>query len=274
MKKMIKGKTFKVLVGLVVFFVVSGVASWGNPSVRYFLTGFWLTPLQQLTTRGTQSIGEQLSPQQNLDELSAENNRLRAENRRLQDMLVDYYTIQQENEQLEKFYSIKRSHSDFSVVPASVIGRDPNEHFYGFTLDKGSDDGLHPQDPVMTENGLVGWVSAVTPKSCQVSTILSPEAAIGAEVLRTHDSGLLCGQAKAADDGLTRMVNLSSQHTLQPQDMVVTSGYGGLFPQHLKVGLVKYTALDEYTGMPLAVIEPFEDIRSVTAVAVITAFDQ
>ena len=44
-----------------------------------------------------------------------------------------------------------------------MIGRDPADLFYGFTIDQGSLSGIEKNDPVITDRGLVGWVSAVYP---------------------------------------------------------------------------------------------------------------
>lgn len=272
MRRLLTGKAFRILTGIVIFFLITALVSSGNSYINHFLTSYLLTPIQQLTAKGTDALGKALTPPADTEALEQENSRLKEENRRLHDMLVNYYDIKRENEELERFYSIKRENRDFSVVMAVVIGRDPNENFYGFTLDRGSSDGVELNDPVMTENGLVGWVCEVSPKSCKAATILSPDAGIGAVVKRTGDSGILSGGAVMADDGLTRMINLSSQHTIQQEDIVVTSGYGGIFPKNIKIGKVKTAALDEYSGMPAAVIEPFEDIRTVTSAVIITDF--
>ncbi len=255
--------------GLVALFLVMALLSAGNRDISGWLTGDWLTPLQQFTAKGTETLRQTLSPTPATEELLAENSRLQEENRRLQDMVVDYYNIRREKEELERFYRIKREHRSFTLVPSTVIGRDPDEGFYGFTLDKGSEDGVRVNDPVMTENGLVGQVCEVSFKSCKVCTILSPEAGVGAVVSRTGDSGLLEGNVRLADEGKTRLMNLPSRHTVQVGDIVVTSGYGGTFPENIKIGQVGATILDDYTGMPAAVIEPFEDIRTLSSAVIV-----
>jgi len=272
LKKILASRSFKVMIVLVTFFLIVALISAGNSFVNNFLTSYLLTPVQRLTTAGTDSAGKALTPPKSREELEEENSRLMEENRRLNDMLVNYYDIRRENEELEKFYNIKRENRDFTVLTATVIGRDANENFYGFTLDRGSSDGVKMNDAVMTENGLVGWVSELAPKSCKVTTILSPDAGIGALDKRTNEGGIITGSALLADNGLTRLINLSAQHTMQKDDMIVTSGYGGVFPKDIKIGKLKEITLDDYTGMPTAVIEPFEDIRNVTAAVIVTDF--
>lgn len=272
MKGFLSGKGFKVLMVLLAFLLVLALVSSGNSYVNNFMTSFILTPIQQVATGGAYSAGDALTPPKSNEQLREEVSRLEQENRRLNDLLVEYYDIKRENEELARFYEIRKENTDFSVVPATVIGRDPNENFYGFTLDKGSADSVKLNDPVMTDNGLVGWVSEVAPHSCKVTTILSPDAGVGVLDKKTSDGGILCGTPVLCDEGLTQMINISAQHKIAENDIVVTSGFGGIFPKNLKVGKVRELSSDSYNGLPVAVIEPFEQIKTVSAVAVVVNF--
>lgn len=273
MKRIFAGKGFKVLISVICTLLVVALITAGNPSVSNFFTSFILTPLQQVATGATSSAGNALTPSKSAEELQAEIDRLEEENRNLKDMLIDYYDIKEQNEQLIKYYDIKKENQDFSIVPATVIGRDPNENFYGFTLDKGSLDGVKINDTIMTENGLIGWVCEVAPKSCKVKTILSPDSKIGAVVKKTSDNGIISGSAEYSDNGITLMQNISAQNSMEVGDIVVTSGVGGTYPKNIKIGEVKSITLDDYTGMPVAVIEPYEDIKNVSSAAIIIDFN-
>ncbi len=266
------GKGFKVMVTIVVFFLVVALVSSGNSYVNNFMTSFILTPIQQVASGGAYTTGDVLTPPKSNEQLQKEVSELEEENRRLNDMLVEYYDIKRQNEELTKFYDIKKENTDFSVVPATVIGRDPNENFYGFTADKGSADGIRLNDPVMTENGLVGWVCEVAPRSCKVTTILSPDASIGASDKKTTEGGIISGSPEISDDGITRLINISAQNKMEKDDIIVTSGYGGIFPKNLKIGKIKELSHDSYTGLPVAVIEPFENVKDVSSVAIVVNF--
>ncbi len=244
----------------------------GNSYISNFFTSFIFTPLQQVATGAASTAGDALTPSKTVEELEEEISQLEEENRNLKDMLVDYYDIKEENELLEKFYEIKEENEDFTIVAASVIARDPNENFYGFTLDKGTADGVELNSTVVTENGLVGWVCEVASRSCKVKTILSPDAQIGATVKRTSDSGIITGSSDYSDSGSTLLQNVSAQNSIQEGDIVVTSGSGGVYPDNIKIGEVTKITLDSYTGMTVAVIEPYEDIQNVSSVAIITDF--
>ena len=47
------------------------------------------------------------------------------------------------------------------MAPASIIARDSADLFYSFTLNKGSSDGVEPNDPVISGQYLVGRVERV-----------------------------------------------------------------------------------------------------------------
>ena len=148
----------------------------------------------------------------------------------------------------------------------------PNENFYGFILDKGSADGVKLNDPVMTDNGLVGYVSEVSHKSCKVTSIVSPAAQVGAVDKKTSDEGVVTGSPEYSDRGIAVMKNISAQNAMKSGDIVVTSGYGGMYPKNIKIGTISKLDYDDYTGMPIAVIKPFEDVRNITSAAIISNF--
>lgn len=272
MKDFLSGKSFKALVAVVSVMLVLLIVTAGNSSVGTYIVNFLTMPMQQITASAVGDAGDAMQPQKSAEELEQEVASLEDENRKLKDMLVDYYDVKEQNEQLKKYYKLKEENPDYDLVPATVIRRDPNENFYGFTLDKGKLDGIEKNSPVVTENGLVGWVCEVDATSCRVKTILSPDTQVGALNSKTSDSGIITGSSKYSDDNLTTMTKLSAQHKMSKGDIIVTSGLGGIFPQKLKIGEVKEILLDEYDSLPIAVIEPYEDIRNVSGVAVITNY--
>ena len=272
MNKVTSGKGFKVLITTVCILLVVVLITAGNPTVGGIVNGFIIAPLQRVATDAANTAGEKVTPPKSSEELEKENSELAEENRRLNEMLVEYYDLKKENEELYKFYNIKKNNEDFSVLPSTVISRDPNENFYGFTLDKGSTDGVKLNDPVMTDNGLVGYVCEVNLKSCKVTSVISPASQVGAVDKRTGNEGIVTGKSEYCDDGVAVMINIPTQNTIKSGDIIVTSGYGGLYPRNIRIGTVSKVDYDEYTGMPVAIIKPFEDVRSITGAAIITNF--
>ena len=197
---------------------------------------------------------------------------LREENRRLRDMLIGYYDAISENEELRRFFGLKEENDSLGLLPATVIGRDSPDGYSALILDKGGSDGIKTDDLVVTENGLVGRVSTAEEHSCRVVTILSPDADIGAVIKRTGGGGMLSGRPSLAAGGSCILTGLPAHSGCKKGDIAVTSGRSGVYPANIRIGAIAEIAYDPVTALPEAVIEPFENIRRVTAVAVITDF--
>lgn len=265
------GNGMKILVTTVCILLIVALVTAGNSTVNGFFTGLIFSPLQRAAASLTGGASDAVRPVQDIEKLEEENSKLKEENRRLNDILVEYYDLKEENEKLNKFYDIKESNEDFSMVPSTVIARDPNENFYGFVLDKGTNDGISKDDPVVTENGLVGFVSEVNVRSCKVSAIISPDAKVGAIDKKTENQGILTGTPEYSEQNVAVMKNISAQHKMEKGDIVVTSGYGGKYPKNIRIGTVRSIEHD-YNGLPMALIDPFEDVRYIRSAAVITDF--
>lgn len=198
---------------------------------------------------------------------------LEEENAALRRQLADYIDMQAENEQLWKYYHLKKENPSFEIAPANVIRRDANDDFYAFTLDVGTAVGVSVNAPVITDSGLVGWVCQADATTCKVKTILSPDTKAGVQGKQSGDSGILSGSATLCDQNLTGMNALAENNKLRPGDMVVTAGIGGVYPSGLPVGEVQSIEFNKYDASRSAVIKPYVDVRSITTAAVITRFE-
>lgn len=206
-------------------------------------------------------------------ELNDENEKLKKEVSSLRDKTVDYYNTKMENERFRKFYDIKKANNSLEFVDANVIGRDSVSDFGNFVIDKGSNAGVSVGDAVITENGFVGSVCKVNACSSYVRSILSADCKIGAVSCETSESGVLSGTAELAQKGLSRMEFISAESPIKPDEIVVTSGIGGMYPRNLKIGKVLSKGYDEYNSFYYANVEPFEDVKNIKNVFVITNFE-
>lgn len=269
MKDLITSKSFKklicVLAVLAVVLIVGAFTS-GN-LISSIINGITL-PMAEVSA---QAVDEAIKP--SYDELELENQELNKEIAELRTQLADYYNVKQENERLWRYYDLKAENPQYDILPATVVRRDPNDDFYSFTLDKGTTSDVAVGDPVVTENGLIGWVYETGLYTSQVKTILSPDAKVGVIDTVSRDSGVVSGSVLYADENLTTMTKISALNNLSRGDIVTTTGISGLYPAGLIVGEVKEIAFDEYDTSMYAVISPFEDIRTVIDVVVITSFE-
>ncbi|MBQ9743415.1 MAG: rod shape-determining protein MreC [Ruminococcus sp.] len=269
MREMLSSKSFRNLIALLMTIVILMLVSVvSDTSV--------VSSILSSMTLGMQEVSAAVSEKANnksYDQLLEENQQMSSELAQLRTQLVDYYDVKQENARLWKYYDLKKDYPRYDLLPASVVRRDPGDDFYSFTLNKGSLDSVAEGDPVVTENGLVGWVTDVELSTCHVKTILSPDAKVGVIDSVSRDSGIVSGSISYADQNLTTMTKISAQHNMKAGDIVITTGISGLYPASIIVGEVTELHFDEYDTSVYAVIKPYEDITTVMDVVVITAFD-
>ena len=67
-------------------------------------------------------------------------------------------------------------------------------------------------------------------------------------------------------------VRLAAKKVGQKGDIVTTSGIGGIYPANLIVGKVEELRYNEYDATKFAVVKPYENIKKVTDVVVLTDF--
>lgn len=269
MKDLVTSKSFKkliCLVGVMVLLLLIGAVTENN-ILSSIVNGITL-PMSEVSAAAAKEAAKP-----NYDELEDENKELKEELAELRTQLADYYNVKQENERLWRYYDLKAENPQYDILPATVVRRDPNDDFYSFTLDKGKTSDVAVGDPVVTENGIIGWVYEVDAYTAKVKTILSPDAKVGVIDTVTRDSGVVSGNVLYADKNLTTMTRISALNNLKEGDIVTTTGISGIYPAGLIVGEVKEIAFDQYDTSMYAVISPFEDIRTVIDVVVITSFE-
>ena len=205
-------------------------------------------------------------------EISQENEQLREENRKLIEQMVDYENYKHENESLKEQLGIQEENPQWETMTASVIGRDPSDQFYSFTIDKGTLDGVSYQDPVITADGLVGIVSEVGPVFAKVTTILDVRLNVACQDVRTQDVATISGDIEMAQQGKCKMSLIPRESGIVKGDIVQTAGTSGLYPQGIVVGRVSDVGFEPQGTMMYAVVEPANDIKSIKDVVIITSF--
>ena len=259
--------TVVVLLGLIIF-----TASAGG-SFLAGLLGFVSSPMQGIATTVTENVTEFLDLDgMSKDELKSLINSLKDNNAQLQQKLADYESVKQENEQLKIQLDITAQRPENRSIAASVIGRDPNDVFSGFSIDKGTLEGISVGDPVITNRGLVGIVTQAYATTSKVSCLLSEDVKVAAVCIERQESGVITSNIMTASTGLLRFNFLSGDAVLEEGDIITTSGAGGTYPEGILIGEVKSVEKAENDISKYAVVQPSEDISDVKDVFVIVSF--
>ncbi|MDD2955714.1 MAG: rod shape-determining protein MreC [Oscillospiraceae bacterium] len=276
MRDFFSSRKFKILLALAALmlaFVIRAAWTDGLGTFGSQLLGAAVTPFQQLSSGIAGSASSFLQKFVLADQVSEENELLREEIRQLNEKLVDYEATKQQNQLYEKFLQITDDRPDFEFVPSSVIGRDPDDRFYSFTIDKGSLAGVSPRDPVIDADGLVGIVAETGLTYSRVITVLDAGLRVGAYVDRTRDVGMTSGTVELALSGQCKLGYLDRESGAAVGDTIVTSGVGGIFPKDLIIGRIREIKMENHGISLYAVVEPMADIENVKDVFIITGFE-
>ena len=267
---------FKILVGIAVF--LAAIMAYAGANGRLTaapqeILSVAVAPFQRAAAAVSNGVSSLWEKYTNIDAILEENEKLTTENAELRGQMADYDKLKAENEAYKALTNIQEQHPEMSYVSSFVIGRDPLDSFYGFTLDKGSLDGVEANDAITSDEGyLLGVVTEVDLTSCKVMTILHPSFNAAGVVSRTRDNGIITGSADYAADGLCILSNLSRGTLTKANDQVITTGLGGVFPPDVLVGVVQELVPEASGKSTIAVLKPGADPRTVKHVFIITNY--
>lgn len=207
--------------------------------------------------------------------LYAENERLKNENTNLQKQLLDTKGLADENEKLRRMLELSEKETRIDMVAASVVAKDPTNWFSTFTINKGADDGIEVNQPIVNSNReLVGQVSRVGGNWAEVITILDPQSSVGAMIKRSKEIGIIEGNSALRYEGKCCLGYIARDTDVKQGDFVETSGLGGIFPKGLVIGAITEVYDENATMSKAAIVEPVTDIAKLNEVFVITDYTE
>ena len=275
MRYFFRSRRFKIFAGitgalLVIAIVCGAVLKWSSPLSA--AAGAVASPVQRFFSSVAGGAGEFFSNVKDGAALRADNEKLQQEINDLTDKLIQFQEMERENAFYKDYLGLKEEHPDFTFQDAMVIGRDGNDPFGSFTIDKGLLQGVALHDPVITAEGLVGYITEASASQSVVTTVLSPALNASAYGPRTKDNGIVSGDGELASRGLTRFGYLSKDANVAVGDYVVSSGAGGIFPAGLLVGTVAEIQQDPMDSSTYAVVKPAAALSTCRDVMVVTGF--
>ncbi len=188
---------------------------------------------------------------------------------RVQNLQASEYAA--ENARLRALLDYKQAASQFDLVAARVIGRESATWSSMIVINRGTMDGIQNNMPVVTEKGLVGHVVEAGPNSSKVQLILDPRSSVGTLIQRPDSRVAGIVEGDMDNPTMPRMVNIPKNADVDEGDMIVTSGFGGIYPKGLAVGIVSSLKNDAGGLLKIAVLEPAVDFQRLEDVMVIVA---
>ncbi len=202
---------------------------------------FFVDPLKYLVDLPSVIVEQAADSVSSYRALKKENERLREEQLVHQTRLLKLAALEKENIRLRALLENSFKLGEQVLVAELLsVNTAPYEHIV--VVNKGTRFGVHPQQPVLDANGVVGQVFRALPFSSEIMLITDPNHAIPVQVNRNGLLTIAVGSGQ-----LNRLVLpfLPGNADIRPGDLLITSGLGGTFPQGYPVAVV-----DEFTSQP------------------------
>ena len=257
------------------------------PAERF--AGQFIAPLQQGASRVVRAARAVRLGLADMQQLRENNERLQGQVTLLRSLVAELAETQNENRVLRDQLGFSQSNPAQDLLPAQIIGRDPDHYVQTITIDKGTRDGVRDGKVVVAAGrialstpetisqtvestvvqGLVGRVIAAGPNFSRVLLITDPSSAVNVLAQGTRAEGLLEGRGR--NSLLLQYVRQGEQ--LDPGAMLITSGLGGAFPRGLVTALVTSVQTNDQATFQTANAVPLVDISQLSVVFVMRSFD-
>ncbi len=147
--------------------------------------------------------------------------------------MVGFDEVIKENTRLEGLLEFKRK-LVYSSVAANIIGRDPSYWNSTIIIDKGKQDGLKVNQPVVNAQGVVGKIAEVGVDSSKVMLLTDPQFSVAGLIQNPREFGLVSGSLQ----GICRISYLDKKARVHLGDLVITSKLSSSFPEGILIGEV------------------------------------
>ena len=251
-------------VGVALFLLSSntGVRQDWNPAERLIIE--IISPVQRFITQSIKTTEEFWLNYFYLVNVRHENRQLKSE---LDAMIMEnssYRELLSTHERLRELLCFRNS-INLPVIAARIIARDPTGWFKSALIDKGTRSGVTLNMPVVNASGVVGRVVSVSPNYAKVLLIIDQNSAVDCLVQRSRQRGIV----KGLSEHTCKLDYVVKSTDVKPEDVLVTSGLGGVFPKGLPVGCV--LNVKEMSGKLFSDIEvrPYVDFSKLEEVLVI-----
>jgi len=228
-----------------------------------------VSPLQASLANSKKSLASLWENYLLIVNTSKENTVLKKQISRLESDIFTMEEVRKENLRLKRLLNYSEQVGNQKVL-AQVIGWDSANEFKVIRINKGTRDGIQIMSPVITDNGLVGYVYRATSNYSDVLTILDQNNRVDVVVERTRTHGIVEG----VYDFKCALKYVIRNEPVEVGDKLITAGVGGIYPKGLKVGMITDISKENF-GMTLSIeVVPSVDFDKLEEVLVLMPIDE
>ncbi len=179
--------------------------------------------------------------------------------------------LEQINQKTQSFTAANKNDSSiikrFDFVSARVVNNSTDRYTNFITINKGSSQGIKEGMAVISSAGAVGKVKMTSKNFSVVTSLLNINLRLSGLIKRTGHFGTI--QWDGRDAQLVNLNFIPRHVTPVLGDTVVTSGYSGVFPEVILLGVIHQVELRDEAPFYQLTIRLSEDFRKLSFVTVI-----
>jgi len=215
-----------------------------------------------------QAAQEFIRAPQDMARLQQKNLQLEAQVSQLQAQIIELQQQLAETNILSALVDFVRANPENRYQAAAVIARDPSPFLRYVIINRGSDDNIRRGMPVVTQQGLVGRIDAVTANAARVQLITDSTAIVNAKIQPSGAQAVLKGQVTG--DLILDLIPQGTQ--VEVGDLVLTSGLGGGYPPNIVIGQISGIRSQPQDLFQTASVQSVVDFNQLEIVLVIINF--
>lgn len=273
MLRLFKNKLFLLAAITIVTLITMGVSASQNSRVNWVnnIASVPLTPVQEFFSYAGQRIDAALTFFKDIKAIKQENEELKIRVYELEKENRELLGYREKIKELKEALNLKDQFEDYDFAGANVIGKDMGNWFNVFRIDVGKKDGVHNDYPVVTGNkGLVGRIAVSDLTSSKVISIIDEDSVVSGWISKPQGGPVIVrGDFDLKDKGLLRMDRIPVDVDVAVNDVIETSGLGGIYPKGIVIGKVKEVKKTNSELSRYAIIEPAVDFKRLEEVFVL-----
>jgi len=227
-----------------------------------------ITPIEKLVVASGHGVRDTWNDYVNLRGVRQENRDLKAQLERLR---IEQVRMQEDAAQGRRLQAVLKFKEQFisQTVAAQVIGSSGSEQSRVIYIDKGANDGLTQDMPVITPDGVVGKLVRVLGSTSQVLLITDPTWGVGGVLEKSRLQGIV----KGTPSGDLKFSNILADEKVEPGERVLTSGGDRIFPKGLPLATVSELLKREDMFLNIRLV-PATNLNRLEEVLIVTRIEE
>lgn len=204
--------------------------------------------------------------------LKSQNQELLKQNAELQLQVLalenDLHKIKTDSTEIKAFINNRAElRKDYDMTIAQVVNNSVHQLNNLITINKGSKDSVQTDMGVISHQGIVGVVRAVSTNFAVVQPVLNPDTRISCKLSNSNVPGTLIWDGQ--DRRYAYLTDYPEYEKFEKGDTVVTSGYSDFFPEGITVGVVedfKKQSVSNSYSLKVKLATDFASLKDVIAI--------